>query len=340
MEMITVTAKTLDEAITKALIQLGTTSDNLEYTVIEKGSAGFLGFIGKKDVVIQAKKKKENDLDDIFSLDEKKSEPVKPAREPRKEKPKQELRQERPCVKAETKPEVKAPKAEPKMPKAEQPKETPVVEAVKEPEKKTDAPKKVINVEACEKAAVDFLKQVFGAMNMEVTIETSYDASERELAVNMTGDDMGILIGKRGQTLDSLQYLVSLVVNKESDGYLRVKLDTENYRSRRKETLETLARNIAYKVKRTRRSVSLEPMNPYERRIIHAALQNDKYVVTRSEGEDPFRHVVISLKREAREGREYRGGRNRENREGGRGPREKKENSSADRADNADNQQA
>ena len=344
MEMITVTAKTLDEAITKALIQLGTTSDNLEYTVIEKGSAGVLGFIGKKDVVIQAKKKKENDLDDIFSLDEKKSEPVKPAREPRKEKPKQEpkqeLRQERPCVKVETKPEVKAPKAETKMPKTEQPKETPVVEAAKEPEKKADAPKKVINVEACEKAAVDFLKQVFGAMNMEVTIETSYDASERELAVNMTGDDMGILIGKRGQTLDSLQYLVSLVVNKESDGYLRVKLDTENYRSRRKETLETLARNIAYKVKRTRRSVSLEPMNPYERRIIHAALQNDKYVVTRSEGEDPFRHVVISLKREAREGREYRGGRNRENREGGRGPREKKENSSADRADNADNQQA
>ena len=338
MEMITVTAKTLDEAITKALIQLGTTSDNLEYTVIEKGSAGFLGFIGKKDVVIQAKKKKENDLDDIFSLDEKKIEPVKPAREPRKEKPKQEFRQEKPCVKAETKPEVKAPKAETKMPKTE--KAAPVVEAVKEPEKKADAPKKVINVEACEKAAVDFLKQVFGAMNMEATIETSYDASERELAVNMTGDDMGILIGKRGQTLDSLQYLVSLVVNKESDGYLRVKLDTENYRSRRKETLETLARNIAYKVKRTRRSVSLEPMNPYERRIIHAALQNDKYVVTRSEGEDPFRHVVISLKREAREGREYRGGRNRENREGGRGPREKKENSSADRADNADNQQA
>ena len=329
MEMITVTAKTLDEAITKALIQLGTTSDNLEYTVIEKGSAGFLGFIGKKDVVIQAKKKKENDLDDIFSLDEKKIEPVKPAREPRKEKPKQEFRQEKPCVKAET-----------KMPKTEQPKAAPVVEAAQEPEKKADAPKKVINVEACEKAAVDFLKQVFGAMNMEVTIETSYDASERELAVNMTGDDMGILIGKRGQTLDSLQYLVSLVVNKESDGYLRVKLDTENYRSRRKETLETLARNIAYKVKRTRRSVSLEPMNPYERRIIHAALQNDKYVVTRSEGEDPFRHVVISLKREAREGREYRGGRNHENREGGRGPREKKENSSADRADNADNQQA
>mgnify|MGYP000399820859 CR=1 FL=1 len=178
------------------------------------------------------------------------------------------------------------------------------MEEVKEPEKKADAPKKVINVEACEKAAVDFLKQVFGAMNMEVTIETSYDASERELAVNLTGGDMGILIGKRGQTLDSLQYLVSLVVNKESDGYLRVKLDTENYRSRRKETLETLARNIAYKVKRTRRSVSLEPMNPYERRIIHSALQNNPYVATHSEGEEPYRKVVVTLKNNNNNGRE------------------------------------
>ena len=135
-------------------------------------------------------------------------------------------------------------------------------------------------------------------MGMEVQIDASYDEGEKELSVNMTGDDMGILIGKRGQTLDSLQYLVSLVVNKESEGYVRVKLDTENYRERRKETLETLAKNIAYKVKRTKRSVSLEPMNPYERRIIHSALQSDRYVVTRSEGEEPFRHVVISLKRE------------------------------------------
>ena len=118
--------------------------------------------------------------------------------------------------------------------------------------------------------------------------------------IDLSGEDMGILIGKRGQTLDSLQYLVSLVVNKKSENYVRVKLDTENYRERRKETLETLAKNIAYKVKRTKRSVSLEPMNPYERRIIHAALQNDKYVTTRSEGEDPFRHVIISLKREGR----------------------------------------
>lgn len=321
MEMITVTAKTLDEAITKALIQLGTTSDNLEYTVIEKGSAGFLGLFSK-DVVIQAKKKKEDTLDELFSLDEKKSEPAKPVREPRKERVKPELRPEKTTAKAEPKVELKT-------------------EVKEQPEKVLDAPKKVINVEACEKAAVEFLKQVFGAMNMEVSIETEYDSSERELTVNMTGDDMGILIGKRGQTLDSLQYLVSLVVNKESDGYLRVKLDTENYRARRKETLETLAKNIAYKVKRTRRSVSLEPMNPYERRIIHAALQNDKYVVTRSEGEDPFRHVVISLKREMREAREYKGGRSRENRESGsRELREKRENSDADRAEDADNQQA
>lgn len=152
------------------------------------------------------------------------------------------------------------------------------------------------------KAAKDFLLQVFGAMGMEVTIDTVYDAGERELQVMMNGDDMGILIGKRGQTLDSLQYLVSLVVNKETEGYLRVKLDTENYRERRKETLETLARNISYKVKRTKHPVSLEPMNPYERRIIHSALQNDRYVVTRSEGEDPFRHVVISLKKDSYSG--------------------------------------
>ena len=135
-------------------------------------------------------------------------------------------------------------------------------------------------------------------MKLSVTIETSYSEEEKEMSINLVGDDMGILIGKRGQTLDSLQYLVGMVINKGSEGYIRVKLDTENYRSRRKETLETLAKNIAYKVKRTKRSVSLEPMNPYERRIIHAALQNDKYVTTRSEGEEPFRHVVISLKRD------------------------------------------
>ena len=159
-----------------------------------------------------------------------------------------------------------------------------------------------------EGTAVDFLKDVFRTMNMEVEIDVVYDADEKTMDIDLKGDDMGILIGKRGQTLDSLQYLTSLVVNKYTEDYIRVKLDIENYRERRKETLETLARNIAYKVKRIRRPVSLEPMNPYERRIIHSALQNDRYVVTRSEGEEPFRHVVVSLKREQRNDRYEKGG--------------------------------
>ena len=145
--------------------------------------------------------------------------------------------------------------------------------------------------------AKKFLNDVFAAMNMTVVVEIKYDEENKEMDVDLSGDDMGVLIGKRGQTLDSLQYLVSLVVNKESEDYIRVKVDTENYRERRKETLENLAKNVAYKVKRTRRPVSLEPMNPYERRIIHSALQNDKYVATHSEGEEPFRKVVVTLKK-------------------------------------------
>ena len=134
-------------------------------------------------------------------------------------------------------------------------------------------------------------------MNMAVAVDVKYDEDNQNLDVDLSGDEMGILIGKRGQTLDSIQYLLSLVVNKESEEYIRVKVDTEDYRKRRKETLENLAKNIAYKVKRTKRPVSLEPMNPYERRIIHSALQNDKYVTTHSEGEEPFRRVVVTLKK-------------------------------------------
>ena len=145
--------------------------------------------------------------------------------------------------------------------------------------------------------AKDFLNEVFDAMKMVVVVDVKYDEENRNLNVDLSGDEMGVLIGKRGQTLDSLQYLLSLVVNKETEEYIRVKVDTEDYRRRRKETLENLAKNIAYKVKRTKRSVSLEPMNPYERRIIHSALQNDKYVTTHSEGDEPFRRVVVTLKR-------------------------------------------
>lgn len=145
--------------------------------------------------------------------------------------------------------------------------------------------------------AKDFLLGVFEAMNMTVVVDVKYDADEKSMEIDLSGDEMGVLIGKRGQTLDSLQYLVSLVVNKDSEDYIKVKVDTENYRQRRKETLENLAKNISYKVKRTKRPVQLEPMNPYERRIIHSALQNDRYVTTHSEGEEPYRRIVVTLKR-------------------------------------------
>ncbi len=143
----------------------------------------------------------------------------------------------------------------------------------------------------------DFLKDVFSSMNLEVEIICEYDEEDNTINVDLKGPEMGIIIGKRGQTLDSLQYLTNLALNRKVDTYTRVKLDTEDYRRRRKETLENLARNCAYKAKRTKRSVSLEAMNPYERRIIHYALQDDEYVTTHSEGEEPYRHVVITLKK-------------------------------------------
>ncbi len=175
----------------------------------------------------------------------------------------------------------------------------PVKEVLKEEKKSVKETAKVSNVDAreVEEAAKKFLGEVFDAMEMEVIVDAKYNDAEKALDVDMRGEEIGILIGKRGQTLDSLQYLVSLVVNRGQADYIRVKLDTENYRQRRKETLENLAKNIAYKVKRTKRPVSLEPMNPYERRIIHSALQNDRYVTTHSEGEEPFRRVVVSLKK-------------------------------------------
>ncbi|MED9805704.1 MAG: RNA-binding cell elongation regulator Jag/EloR, partial [Lachnospiraceae bacterium] len=175
----------------------------------------------------------------------------------------------------------------------------PVKEVLKEEKKSVKETAKVSSVDAreVEEAAKKFLGEVFDAMEMEVIVDARYDDAEKALDVDMRGEEIGILIGKRGQTLDSLQYLVSLVVNRGQADYIRVKLDTENYRQRRKETLENLAKNIAYKVKRTKRPVSLEPMNPYERRIIHSALQNDRYVTTHSEGEEPFRRVVVSLKK-------------------------------------------
>ena len=207
MEFIEFTGKTVDEAVTEAMIKLDTTSDKLEYEVIETGSNGILG-IGKKPAVIKARRKA-----------------------------------------------------------------------------------------TIEDVAKDFLDKVFKAMNIAATVDIKVSEESKSMDINLSGEEMGLLIGKRGQTIDSLQYLVSLVVNKESKEYLRVKIDTENYRERRKATLEELAKNIAYKVKRTKRPVSLEPMNPYERRIIHSALQNDRYVTTKSEGDEPYRHIIVLLKK-------------------------------------------
>ena len=157
---------------------------------------------------------------------------------------------------------------------------------------------KVVEEEATvDMKAKDFLGDVFKCMNIAAVINAKYNEVDNLLEIELSGDDMGVLIGKRGQTLDSLQYLISLVVNRGQADYIHVKVDTENYRERRKATLENLAKNISYKVRKSRQSVALEPMNPYERRIIHSALQNDRYVTTHSEGEEPYRRVVVTLKK-------------------------------------------
>ena len=271
---IRVSAKTVDDAITEALIQLGVTSDRLEYEVIEEGSAGFLG-IGMKQAVIEARRKPE-------PKEEKVEEPV--VEEPVKAEPK--------------KVEAVQPQKAAAEKKADEPQKA-AFEKVVEKEVKEEVKKetKLVEVQPQTIEAVeDFLKNTMKAMDMEVELKTEID-QDGALCVDMSGEHMGILIGKRGQTLDSLQYLANRVANKHQEGYVRVKLDTENYRARREETLRHLAKNIAHKVKRNRRPVALEPMNPYERRIIHSALQSDPYVMTHSEGEEPFRKVVITLKK-------------------------------------------
>ncbi len=255
-------AKTVDDAITNATMDLGVTSDKLDYEVIDKGSAGFIG-IGSRPAKIKARVKSE--ASDI--VNEIKEKVVK---EVKAEKP---VKEEKTVVAKETKVEK------------------PVVNNEVKAERKAST----LSNEEIEKTSKEFLNKVFAAMGLNVEITVTFE--EDSVNVDLAGDDMGMLIGKRGQTLDSLQYLLSLVINKNNEGYLRVKLDTENYRERRRKTLENLAKNIAFKVKRTKRPVSLEPMNPYERRVIHSTLQNDKYVFTKSEGEEPYRHVVVMLKR-------------------------------------------
>ena len=283
MNYITVTAKTLDDAITNAQAELGVTSDQLEYEVIEKGSAGFLG-IGMKQAVIKARKKvQEPEVKEVVETAVKEEKQVKHEKKEKHVKHEKKEKREKQHVKHE---------------KKEKPVVKEEVKEVKEVEIKEVELAKVeqITIETCEKFVLD----VLNAMDMGDVKVTSEIDEEGALSINMEGENMGILIGKRGQTLDSLQYLTNRVANKMQDGYVRVKLDTEDYRRRRKETLETLAKNIASKVKRTRRTVSLEPMNPYERRIIHSALQADPNVSTHSEGEEPYRRVVVTLVRNRR----------------------------------------
>ena len=277
---IRVSAKTLDDAITEALVQLGVTSDKLEYEVIEKGSAGFLG-IGMKQAVIEAWPKAEKEpepetKDIVEDIVREEKEPIKLMKDTvNKEK-------------VQTKKEKKNKKEKPVKEYAGK-QETKEAGAVKETQELAKVEEQTIRY------VEKFVHDTLSAMNMKVEIKSSID-EDGALCVEMIGEHMGILIGKRGQTLDALQYLANRVANKHQDGYVRVKLDTENYRARREETLKHLAKNIAHKVKRNRRPVVLEPMNPYERRIIHSALQSDPYVTTHSEGEEPYRKVVVTLK--------------------------------------------
>ena len=289
---IRVSAKTLDDAITEALIQLGVTSDKLEYEVIEKGSAGFLG-IGMKQAVIEAWRKEEKEpepdiremIKEEMSLNQEEEIVKKDTVQPKKEK--KDKREK------DSGAEKKVKSAKEKQVKEKTVKEE-TAESEQAPAKEKQELAKV--EEQTIKAVEEFVQDTLKAMNMEVGITSSID-EDGALCVDMKGDHMGILIGKRGQTLDALQYLANRVANKHQDGYVRVKLDTENYRARREETLKHLAKNIAHKVKRNRRPVALEPMNPYERRIIHSALQSDPYVTTHSEGEEPYRKVVVTLKK-------------------------------------------
>ena len=378
-EYVEFSAKTKSEAITKACIELGVSSDQLDIIVITEGSNGFFG-IGSKPAIIRVRRIQEDNLDDSIKeivetvtvesirQEETKTKAPKKKATPEK-KPAQKVSVDK--INLEKKPVEKKP-AEKKVTEKKQEEKKPELqkdevkvtavdekagmeESDKEPvnispdngsEEKSDAkrsrnrsrnskrknrgenhekekepvssdsvveevakkaekpvrPVRIltdpVQIAEMENRAVVFLRDVFACMDLgEVEITAKYNSEDGSMDVDFEGEDMGVLIGKRGQTLDSLQYLTSLVVNKGSDDYIRVKLDTEDYRRRRKETLENLARGIAYKVKKTRRPVVLEPMNPYERRIIHSSLQDNKFVETISEGEEPYRHVVVKLKK-------------------------------------------
>ena len=291
MEKITVSAKTYDEAVTKALIELQTTSENMDIEVIQEGTSGFLGVFGGKPYIIRAgiksretlERKKEGKSQTAVSPKKEKKEDTNPA--PRPYNPSKPRAEEKPAAPGDDAREV--------LPKDSFLKESESTEA----SSKKEEPRKVYDravVDSQIVLAKEFLEKILSCMGIPAKFETEFNENENEIAVVVSSDkDMGVLIGKRGQTLDSLQYLTSLVVNKGNNPYLRVKIDTENYREKRKEKLEILAKNIAAKAKKTKKVVVLEPMNPYERRIIHSILQSDTMVTTRSEGEEPYRHIIV-----------------------------------------------
>ena len=295
MEYIEVTGRTIDDALTNACLKLETTSDNIEYEVIEKGSNGLFGIFNSNPTKIKARVKAGvSSVDDEFSkleAKEKKSIDDTIKSEIKAESKKEVVKETEKAVKKET-----APKADDSKVSATQ--AVNASEEDLEEKANNNEPRPVLSNEEIESRIRTFLGDMFSAMDIPVEVKITFDTEEECVNVELIGENMGLLIGKRGQTLDSIQYLTSLVLNKGKEKYVRIKVDTENYRQRRKDTLESLAKNIAYKVKRSRRSVALEPMNPYERRIIHSALQGDKFVSTKSEGEEPFRHVVVYLDRE------------------------------------------
>lgn len=267
--------KTVEDALTNASIALGMTSDHISYEVIDKGSVGFLGF-ASKDAVIRVR------------LGEDSEEDVK----------KEDIAKEADSATAANQESFVENREEKDKESSEQDQLQSVSD---DPSHAKDQDKKNLSISddelsKVEDVAENFLNDVFEKMGLTVSIKKDYDKESKSLNLDLVGPDMGVIIGKRGQTLDSLQYLTNLVVNRKTSNYVRVKIDTENYRERRKETLENLAHNVAYKVKKTRRPVALESMNPYERRVIHAALSEDPYVTTHSEGEEPYRHVVVTLK--------------------------------------------
>ncbi len=275
----------VETAVNLALADLKLTRDEVEVTVLEEPSRGFFG-IGSKLALVRVEKKK--------------PEPApEPKPEPKPEPVKEEIKKEKEEIKA-AKSEAKAKKPEAKKGQRNERRGERRSERREKQKEKEAAPKFSLEAEftdlepAPEHPAVAFLAEVTEQMGLEIKI--SAKANAENVFVNISGKDSGTVIGKRGQTLDAIQYLTSLVVNKDNEKYTRVVVDAENYRAKREKTLEKLANRLADKVVKTKRSVRLEPMNPYERKVIHATLQSNSRVTTRSEGQDPYRRVIIELK--------------------------------------------